>query len=298
MTTTPKTPKDAISEGIAALTTQLEAGNSAALTAHLAAMGRFHSYSWGNQMLIARQMPTASRVAGFHSWKSLGRSVKKGEKAIRILAPMVRKKESVETGESAEHVFGFRGVCVFDVSQTEGDELPGFAQVSGEAGDVLARLLLFAESKSIAVEYDADIAPALGLSYGGKIGILAGMSAAESFTTLAHELGHELLHKGEGRGNKRTRELEAEAVAFIVGTAAGLEMSTASADYIKLYSGNSIMLRESLEAISGAARERLRSSARLLLATPAPKHLSSRRWQHERPAWSIRCARSIARRCG
>src|SRR5438309_11141141 len=71
-----KTSKELIAEGVAVLTAQLEAGNSAALTAHLATIAKFHHYSFGNIMAIARQMPDATRVAGFHTWKSLGRNVK------------------------------------------------------------------------------------------------------------------------------------------------------------------------------------------------------------------------------
>lgn len=253
---TTATPKDAIAEGIAALTAQLEAGNSAALTAHLAAMGRFHAYSFGNVMMIARQMPDASRVAGFHAWKQLGRNVKKGEKAIRILAPMVGKKgEESEAGEAGERrLYGFRPVCVFDVSQTEGNDLPAFSHASGETGDTLARLLTFAAEKSIAVEFVDDLHGALGMSYGGRIGILKGQTDAETVATLVHEIAHELLHKVE-RGTKVTRELEAEAVAFIVGSAIGLDMGSSSSDYIKLYSGDAALLRECLEAISRAAHE-------------------------------------------
>jgi antirestriction factor ArdC-like protein len=251
-----KTPKDAISEGIAALTTQLEAGNSAALKAHLSAMGRFHSYSFGNQMLIALQCPTASHVAGFHAWKGFGRSVRKGAKAIRILAPMVGKNKDVAEGELGEsRVYGFRSVCVFDISQTEGDDLPGIGRVSGDAGGVLAKLECFAEAKGIAITYTDSIAPALGMSYGGRIELLPAQPHADTFVTLAHELAHELLHKTGERGTKTRRELEAEAVAFIVGTAVGLDMGSQSADYVQLYGGNAELLRESMEAISRAARE-------------------------------------------
>lgn len=119
-----KTNKDVIAEGIAALSAQLAAGNSEALTAYLGTMSRFHNYSFGNVMAIAMQKPDAVRVAGFHTWKDLGRNVKKGEKAIRILAPLIRSRKDESTGEESAHVYGFRSVCVFDISQTEGKELP------------------------------------------------------------------------------------------------------------------------------------------------------------------------------
>jgi hypothetical protein len=260
-----KTAKELIAEGVAALTAQLEAGNSAALTAHLATIARFHNYSFGNIMAIARQMPDASRVAGFHTWKTFGRNVKKGEHAIRILAPMVGKPKDAAAGEdTGPRVFGFRSVCVFDVSQTEGAELPEFARATGDTGDTLAKLLRFAGEQSIAVGLGAELpGSALGMSYGGRVAVAAGQSDAEVVATLTHELAHELLHKGERRtsANRDTRELEAEAVAFIVGAAIGLDMAAASADYIKLYDGNAEALGESLEAISRASTLILKSLA-------------------------------------
>lgn len=261
-----KTSKELIAEGVAALTAQLAAGNSAALTAHLATIAKFHHYSFGNIMAIARQMPDASRVAGFHTWKSLGRNVKKGEHAIRILAPMVGKPKDAAAGEDAgARVYGFRSVCVFDVSQTEGAELPAFARATGDTGDTLAKLVRFAGEQSITIELEAAELPgdALGISYGGRVAIAAGQSPAEVVATLTHELAHELLHKGERRSseNRNARELEAEAVAFIVGSAVGLDMASASADYIKLYDGNAEALAESLEAISRASTLILKSLA-------------------------------------
>jgi hypothetical protein len=71
------------------LVQQLEAGKSETLTAYLGAMARFHNYSFGNILAIARQKPSASHVAGIRAWNLLGRFVKKGEKGIQILAPMV-----------------------------------------------------------------------------------------------------------------------------------------------------------------------------------------------------------------
>src|ERR1700722_4037179 len=91
----PKTAKEVIAANVQSLIEQLEAGHSDALTAYLNAMSRFHNYSFGNILEIARQKPDATRVAGFWKWKELGRSVKKGEKGIRILAPIigVRRKK-------------------------------------------------------------------------------------------------------------------------------------------------------------------------------------------------------------
>ncbi len=89
------------------------------------------------------------------------------------------------------------------------------------------------------------------MSYGGRIALLPGQSKAEEFTTLVHETAHELLHKAERRTmtTATVRETEAEAVAFIVGQAIGLEMGTASSDYIQMYAGNAALLTESLEVI-------------------------------------------------
>jgi len=91
----------------------------------------------------------------------------------------------------------------------------------------------------------------LGVSYGGKIALLPGQSKAEEFVTLVHETAHELLHKAERRTftTATVRETEAEAVAFIVGQAIGLEMGNASSDYIQMYNGNATLLAESLEVI-------------------------------------------------
>jgi hypothetical protein len=83
----------------------------------------FHRYSFGNCLLIAQQAPQATQVAGFKAWQQLGRQVRKGERAIRIMAPMLVKRENPETGEDERATF-FRAVPVFDVSQTDGEPLP------------------------------------------------------------------------------------------------------------------------------------------------------------------------------
>jgi hypothetical protein len=247
-----------IKQAVDYLIQQLEQGKSETLTAYLSAMARFHSYSFGNILQIARQKPDAQRVAGIRAWNELGRFVKKGEKGIQILAPMIgyrRKKDSADHEQDAKPapmLIGFRAVYVFDIGQTDGAALPEFEHaITGEVGTHRDRMIAFLAAQNIKLEFNEKIAPALGVSYGGKIALLPGQSKAEEFTTLVHETAHEILHKTERRTmtTATVRETEAEAVAFIVGQAVGLEMGTASSDYIQMYAGNAALLAESLEVI-------------------------------------------------
>ena len=251
-----------IKQAVEYLMQQLEAGHSEALTAYLGAMARFHSYSFGNILQIARQRPSATRVAGFRAWKEMGRFVKRGEKGIQILAPLTgyrRRTSADEPSNDAEEnikpqpvLIGFRAVYVFDLSQTEGADLPEFDHnITGEVGEHHDRLIDFLAQQNIVLEYSENIAPALGVSYGGKIALLPGQSKPEEFVSLVHETAHELIHKSSRRTMTTAivRETEAEAVAFIVGQAVGLEMGNASSDYIQLYKGNAALLAESLEVV-------------------------------------------------
>jgi hypothetical protein len=137
------------------------------------------------------------------------------------------------------------------VAQTEGAELPVMRGVYGDVGENYDRLVSFIERQGIELVFTENIAPALGMSYGGRIAILPGQSKAETFATLVHELAHERLHKAERRTTttKVVRETEAEAIAFVIGKAVGLEAGSASADYIALYHGNASLLAESLEVV-------------------------------------------------
>lgn len=251
-----------IKQAVHSLVQQLEAGKSDALTAYLTAMARFHRYSFGNIMSIARQCPTATRVAGYQTWKELGRHVKKGEKGIQIFAPMVVKRRGKDSDDQESEanpysvLIGFRPVYVWDQSQTTGDDVQEFCHsVSGEVGAHRDRLIEFLAQQNIALEYDEKITPALGVSYGGRIALLPGQSPAEEFTSLTHEAAHELLHRSARRANttKTVRETEAEAVAFIVGHAIGLEMGKTSSDYIQLYDGDATLLSQSLELIQSTS---------------------------------------------
>jgi len=252
--------KQIASNAIEQLRQALEAGHSERLKQYLAAMARFRRYSWGNVILIASQKPNATHVAGFQAWHKLGRFVKKGEKGILILAPIIRKKGEndgeTEPDESSVAV-GFRAVYVFDISQTDGQPLPEIGSVNGDPREYRERLAKFVAGQGITLEYSGEIAPARGMSEGGKITLLPGQSPAEEFATLAHETAHELMHRDERRSStsKRIRETEAEAVAFVVCSAIGLETGTAAQDYIGLYGGDAKLLSESLEYVKRTATQ-------------------------------------------
>jgi hypothetical protein len=164
-----------------------------------------------------------------------------------------RKNENKEQNESDESstAVGFRAAYVFDVSQTDGQELPTIGSVNGDPREYRERLGKLVTEQGIALEYSHEIAPARGTSSGGKITLMPGQSPAEEFATLAHELAHEMMHRTERRSStsKRVRESEAEAVAFVVCHAIGLETGSAAQDYIQLYEGDAKLLTESLEHI-------------------------------------------------
>lgn len=262
-----------VEEGIASLAASLQAGNSEALTAYLKTMSRFHRYSLGNTILIAFQNPEATHVAGFHAWKSIGRSVKKGEKGIMILAPIPKRfkagegegsngnsdaREQTETKETtaASGVWGFKVVYVFDVSQTEGKELPQFATVQGDPAEKRDRLKALIQSEGIGLSYSDRLGGAFGVSHKGRIEVLSGLTPAHEFSVLVHELAHELLHrdlKRRAETDKTVRETEAEAIAYVVCQAIGLDTGSQHADYIKLYRGSVETLTASLTAIQETA---------------------------------------------
>src|SRR5713226_8126623 len=248
-----------VGKAIEELSHALEQGHSEKLREYLAAIARFHRYSLHNIMLIASQRPDASHVAGFQTWKQLGRFVKKGAKGILILAPVVLRKENEEEnhGEKSERTaILFRAAYVFDMSDTDGKPLPELGNAEGDPSVRTARLKEFIASRAIQLEYSDAIYPAQGQCSPGKIVLLPGQSAAEEFATLVHEAAHALLHMQERRAEitKRVRETEAEAVAFVLCEAIGIRAEN-SADYIQLYSGDKETLRESLEHVQHASSE-------------------------------------------
>ena len=139
--------KQLADQAIRALQEELKTGRSESLLKYLDAMSRFHNYSWNNCMLIALQMPEATFVAGFRRWLQMGRRVRKGGTGIGIMAPLIYRSRddsgaatspAVDKSKSAERsIRGFKIVHVFDVSQTDGEELPELASIHGDPGHLL-----------------------------------------------------------------------------------------------------------------------------------------------------------------
>src|SRR5919106_4226621 len=130
--------KKLTTESLNDLAAMLDEGHSQRLTSLLKTMARFHRYSLHNVCLIVAQRPTATRVAGFHTWRSLGRFVRKGEKGIAILAPIVARRREDAEEQERRTVVGFRTAYVFDVEQTDGAPLPQPSEAQGGPGEATA----------------------------------------------------------------------------------------------------------------------------------------------------------------
>ncbi len=226
---------------------------------YLAVQSRFHHYSWHNSWLIAMQCPDATRVAGYRAWQALGRQVRKGEKGIRIFAPCPFKRETTSQAGETESIEGmfFKAVSVFDISQTDGEELPEFPlpDVECAADNLLSKLIQVAHHRGIAVQFKNLGDGLFGVSKGGSIDVDCTHPTGQQAKTLAHELAHEILHKtNRGALTRNMAELEAESVAYVVCLHFGLDVEVRASHYIALWNGNSKALRESLDRISKTIR--------------------------------------------
>ncbi len=251
-----------LTQGIAQLT------NSDAWRDYLNAARRFHSYSFCNVLLIHSQLPTASRAAGFHTWRSLGRSVRRGERAIWILAPMTRRRaDDDDSGEDTKPkpaVVSFRAVPVFDISQTDGEPLPQIAnRLTGNGPQGAVDQL---RDVAATLGYSVSIEPLPGERNGDctfaehRIRVRAGLSPAQSAKTLCHEIGHALMHDGSSV-TRELAECEAESVAYIVCEGLGLDSSEYSFGYISCWAGGG---DEAIKVIT-ASGNRIQSAAQAIL---------------------------------
>ena len=261
---------------------------------YLRVMSKFHNYSFNNTLLIAMQKPDASIVAGFQSWKNnFKRNVVKGEKGIKILAPSPFKiKQEMEKIDPATQkpVIGadgkpvkeekeitipaFKVVSVFDVSQTEGKELPDIA-VDMLTGDVERFKDVFAaleKTSPVPIGFEKIEGNSHGYYHleEKRIAIDEGMSELQTIKTAIHEIAHAKLHdidpnapkeEQADRPDRRTREVQAESVAYAVCQHYGLDTSDYSFGYVAGWSSGRELdeLKSSLETIRSTAAEIINS---------------------------------------
>ena len=308
MTAEPQQPRPVIpivltsekpAEKMKEITDRLEQGitelfDSERYKEYLSVMSKFHNYSFNNTLLIAMQKPDASLVAGFSSWKNqFERNVKKGEKGIKIIAPspfkVKQEKEKIDP-QTRKPVIGkdgkpvveemeitipaYKVVSVFDVSQTEGKELPDIA-VDTLTGDVERY-----EDFFVALKQTSPVPIAFEEIKGGahgyyhledkRIAIDEGMSELQTLKTAIHEIAHAKLHdidlnapkdEQQPRVDRRTREVEAESVAYTVCQHYGLDTSDYSFGYVAGWSSGRELaeLKSSLETIRSTAAELINS---------------------------------------
>ncbi|MCU1488785.1 MAG: hypothetical protein JWM85_190 [Acidimicrobiaceae bacterium] len=206
---------------------------------YLDVQSRFYRYSFNNVLLIVAQCAEATRVAGFNAWRKMNRFVRKGEKAIWIIAPMVYKNADAEDAKADRLIRGFKFVPVFDVTQTVGEDLPSICdRIEGDdpAGNY-AQHVAVAHSIGFTVEDHEFSGSANGdCTYDlHRIRVEATNSAAQRVKTLVHEITHALLHRGH---NDRARaELEAESTAYVVCQALGIDSGDYSFGYVASWAG-------------------------------------------------------------
>jgi antirestriction protein ArdC len=199
----------------------------------------FHNYSFGNTILIMVQKPTASKVAGYNTWKKLGRQVVKGEKAIKILAPMIfkgEKEEKKDNGDVEKKEFSymrFKTVSVFDVSQTDGEEIPSLLEKLQGETEMYNKIM---EIVPIPCEEEEITDGSNGYYHlvEKRIAIKKDNSEMQKLKTLVHEWGHHILHNKEAKEKVTgdVMELEAESVAFTVCHRLGIDTSNYSFGYL------------------------------------------------------------------
>ena len=279
-------------ERIKALTDKLENGvkevfESEAYKEYLKTMSKFHRYSFGNCMLIFFQCPGATAVAGYTTWRKLGRTVKKGEHGIQILAPCPFKTmiEQNKMDNQGNFVLGadglpekvstlvsltrFKIAYVFDVSQTEGKELPSLG-VDELTGDVEGFDEIFSAVEALSpvpIHFrEPEESKGCYNQLEQCIYVNKGMSQVQTMKTLIHETAHAKLHAlpvsagiimGTPVKDRRTREVEAESIAYVVCQHFGIDTSDYSFAYVTGWSKNKETpeLKSSLDCISKTAAE-------------------------------------------
>jgi len=229
-----------------------------------------HSYSFGNLLLIAMQRPDATMVMGYRKWEANDRHVMKGEKGIRILAPIIVKKED-ETGKEVRKLVGFKGVAVFDISQTEGEpfNLPEVKLLEGEGPEgALEAIVRLIEAQGFTFARGSCFGGANGTTdfLSREVTVRADVSGAQALKTAIHELAHVMLHDPDGskdeafqcRGQK---EVEAESVAYVVAAKLGLETDGYSFPYVATWAGRQ---EDSMKVVQASGTRVLKAAGQII----------------------------------
>ena len=261
---------------VEAITKQLEQGvkelfESGSYTEYLDFMARFTDYSANNCLLIYLQKPDASLVAGYRAWQSkFKRQVKKGEKGIKILAPCPHKFMKLVVDPEGNEVetevkyMTFRAISVFDISQTEGEDVPSICRtLDGEVENYSELLEKLKGLSPVPVGFEEIKTGANGYFHFAekRIALKTGMSEIQTLKTLVHEIAHAKLHDKENGVEKdadgRTKEVQAESVAYTVLSFLGLDASEYSFGYIAGWSAGKECkeLAASMEVIRRTAGE-------------------------------------------
>lgn len=281
--------KHQINDGVVELTEQLERGvlllrNSDKFKEYLQSLSKFHSYSVNNTILIALQMPTATRVAGYTTWnRDFHRQVNKGEKGIRILAPAPYKtvKEEIKRDPVTQEVIigsdgtpetekvqvtvpAYKVTTVFDISQTSGEPLPEVVhELQGNVDDYDKFFEALKEVSPVPIELKKITDGSNGYYHlvDKKIAIREGMSQMQTIKTGIHELSHAMLHDRETGKEKAadtyTKEVEAESIAYTVCQHYGIDSAEYSFGYIAGWSSSKTLeeLKNSMNTIRATASE-------------------------------------------
>ena len=257
---------------------------------YLNTVSRFHRYSISNTMLIWMQRPDATHVAGFHTWLSLGRHVRKGEKGIRIFAPMpYRKTVAVldeatrESEEQESDHLRFRAVSVFDISQTEGDELPQppVALLTGDDLSLWRRLVNIAQAERLSISREPGRGgPGAANGWynrqGREIWVDPDLAPVMAAKTLCHEIAH---HYAEHIDSRQEHETIAESVAYIVLGHFAIDSGDYSFGYLACWSDLATFKAKlaDIQTIAGQIIERIEEGSdsierNLGPRVPVPKH--------------------------
>ena len=290
---------DKPAEKLKEITDRLEQGitelfDSERYKEYLQVMSKFHNYSFNNTLLIAMQKPDASLIAGFNAWKNnFGRNVMRGEKGIRILAPSpykIRQEVEKKDPQTGKTVIGgdgkpvtetreiqipaYKVVAVFDVSQTEGRELPSISanELTGDVEQYEDFFAALEKTSPVPMGFEKIEGTAHGYYHleEKRIAIDEGMSELQTLKTAIHEIAHAKLHdidlnasvtEQTDRPDRRTREVQAESVAYAVCQHYGLDTSDYSFGYVAGWSSGRELdeLKSSLETIRSAAAEIINS---------------------------------------